>query len=108
MAVTPATPETPSTAGITAGLKPGAWVLANQTIDPAGHPFTGPPTHACLTQSFQACNASVAKLHLRQVLTYQPSSRYWTFQWYETGIFLVLAVALVWFCYWRISRRHLT
>ncbi|MGN6793314.1 MAG: ABC transporter permease subunit, partial [Streptosporangiaceae bacterium] len=27
-----------------AASKPGAWILANQTIDPSGHPFTGPAT----------------------------------------------------------------
>jgi hypothetical protein len=88
--------------------KPGAWILANQTIDPAGHLFTGPATNACLNQSLKACNASVARLHLRQVLTYQPASRYWGFQWYETGIFLALALALIWFCFWQVSRRRLS
>jgi hypothetical protein len=91
-----------------AASKPGAWILANQTIDPAGRPFTGPATQACLNQGVRACNASVARLHLRQVLTYQPGSRYWDFQLYETATFLVLAVALVWFCYWWVSRRRLT
>ena len=33
--------------------RPGAWVLANQTIDPAGHLFTGPATKACLNQGIQ-------------------------------------------------------
>jgi hypothetical protein len=88
--------------------RPGAWILGNQTVDQAGHPFTGPATNACMNQGIQACNASVARLHLRQVLTYQPGSRYWAFQWYETAIFLVLAAALVWFCVWRINRRRLT
>jgi hypothetical protein len=27
---------------------------------------------------------------------------------YESAIFLVVAVALVWFCYWWVSRRRLT
>jgi hypothetical protein len=91
-----------------AASKPGAWILGNQTIDPLGHPFTGPATKACLNQGIKACNASVTRLHLRSVLTYQPASRYWAFQWYETAIFLVLAVALVSFCYWWVSRRRLT
>ena len=88
--------------------KPGAWIIANQTIDPAGHPFTGPATKACLSQGMQACNASVARLHLRQVLSYQPASRYWEFQWYETAIFLAIAVVLVWYCFRRVGRRRLT
>jgi hypothetical protein len=88
--------------------KPGAWILSNQTINAAGHPFTGPPTHACLSGSFQACNASVAGLHLRQLITYQPASRYWAFQWYETAIFVALALALAGLCFWRIRRRRLS
>ena len=88
--------------------KPGAWILSNQSLNAAGHPFTGPPTNACLNGSQQACNASVARLHLRQLITFQPASRYWTFQWYETAIFVAVALLLAWFCYLRISRRRVT
>jgi hypothetical protein len=88
---------------------PGAWVLSDQTITAAGHAFTGPATAACVssTASFDACQASIARLHLRQLVTYQPASRYWAFQWYETAIFLALAVALAGFCYWWVRRRRL-
>jgi hypothetical protein len=47
----------------------------------------------------------VAQLHIRDVVTYQPASRYWAFQWYETAIFLGLAVLLAGFCFWWIRRR---
>ncbi|HET7018352.1 MAG TPA: ABC transporter permease subunit [Streptosporangiaceae bacterium] len=86
---------------------PGGWVLSNQTVTPAGHPFTGPATSACLSGSPQRCNAWLASKHLRQLITYQPSSRFWTFQWYETGIFLLAAVALTIFCVQRIRHRRL-
>jgi hypothetical protein len=88
--------------------KPGAWILSMQAFNAAGQPFTGPPTKACLGGGIQACNASIGRLHLRQIVTYQPASRYWTFQWYETAIFIALALLLAWFCYWRVSRRSLT
>ncbi|HEY5358648.1 MAG TPA: ABC transporter permease subunit [Streptosporangiaceae bacterium] len=89
--------------------RPGAWVLSNQTVTPAGRPFTGPPPQACASQTAppQACTASLARLHLRQVVTYQPASRYWAFQWYETAIFVILALALAGFCFWRLRRRRL-
>jgi ABC-type transport system involved in multi-copper enzyme maturation permease subunit len=89
--------------------KPGAWILSNQTIDRVGHVFTGPAPTACLsnTHSFQACQASLGSLHLRQLVIYQPASRFWPLQSYETAIFVVLAAALAGFCAWWISRRRL-
>jgi hypothetical protein len=90
--------------------RPGAWILSNQSVTPAGHVFTGPPTHACVSQaaSFQACQASVAGLHLRQLLTYQPASRFWALQGIETAIFAAAALALAGFCFWWVSRRRLS
>ncbi|HEX9035320.1 MAG TPA: ABC transporter permease [Streptosporangiaceae bacterium] len=88
--------------------KPGAWILANQTVRSSGRPFTGPATPACLGQGMQQCQASIARLHLRQLVTYQPGSRFWAFQWYETAIFVALAVALAGFCVWWLRNRRLT
>jgi hypothetical protein len=42
---------------------------------------------------------------MRIAVSYQPASRYWAFQWTETAIYVVLAVALAGYCFWRISRR---
>jgi hypothetical protein len=39
------------------------------------------------------------------VLTYQPASHYWNFQWYEMSIFIVLALALMTFTWWWVRRR---
>jgi hypothetical protein len=39
------------------------------------------------------------------VVTYQPASRYWAFQWYETAIVTGLAMALTGFCFWRVRHR---
>jgi hypothetical protein len=89
--------------------RPGAWILSNQTITPAGRPFTGPGPAACVsdTGSFQSCQRELGTLHLRQLVTYQPASRYWAFQWTETALFLALALALAAFCYWWVRRRRL-
>lgn len=38
-------------------------------------------------------------------VTYQPTSRYWAFQWTETAIYVALALALAGYCFWRIRRR---
>lgn len=88
--------------------KPGAWILSNETDTAAGQVFHGPIPPACNsdTQSFRACQNALGRLHLRQVVTYQPASRYWALQWYETALFVVLALALTGFCFWWIRRRR--
>lgn len=87
--------------------KPGAWVLSNTTVNSAGRPFSGPATPQCQGQGIRACEASIARLHLRQLVIYQPGSRFWAFQWYETAIFAGVAVALAGFCVWWIRHRRL-
>lgn len=85
----------------------GAWVLSDKTITSAGTVFTGPATKACLQGTQQQCNAWLASKHLRQLVTFQPGSRFWAFQWYETAIFVLLAAALAVFCAWRVRRGRL-
>ncbi len=85
---------------------PGAWILSDKTITPAGHVFTGPATQACLGPNSQACTNWIASKHLRQLVTYQPASRFWPLQWIETAIYLVLAAGLSWLCTWQIRRRQ--
>jgi hypothetical protein len=86
---------------------PGAWVISKQTLTPARQVFTGPAPRACMSSSStgSACLASLSRLHLRQQVTYQPASRYWAFQWSETAIFVLLALALTGLCTWWIRRR---
>ena len=48
----------------------------------------------------------LAQYDLHESVTYQPASHYWPLQWYETGIFLVLAGALSGTCFWWIRRRQ--
>jgi hypothetical protein len=51
------------------------------------------------------CFAEMKRLGYRQQVTYQPASRFWRFQWYETGIYTALALALAGFCFWRLRHR---
>jgi len=87
---------------------PGAWVLSNADVSAAGRPWTGPMTAACDSQDGggPACPKSLAALHLKEVVTYQPASAYWTLQWYETAIFVVVALALIGFSVWWVRRRR--
>ena len=83
----------------------GAWVLSGQVIDTAGRPFSAQVTRPCLGDNFQACQSSLAQFHLRDLVSYEPASRFWAFQWAEAGVFLAIALVLAGFCLWRLVRR---
>jgi hypothetical protein len=54
--------------------------------------------------TFHACQVQLAQTY-HLVASYQPASRYWTFQWLETGIFAGLALLAAAGCYWVVTRR---
>jgi hypothetical protein len=66
-----------------------------------GGPATKAPPQ--VVNQLQDCVARVgATFH--EVVSYQPSSRYWPLQWYELAIFLAAAAALAALSIWRIHR----
>jgi hypothetical protein len=65
-----------------------------------GKTSQGPP--ADVQRAIEKC---VNSFHLKNVLTYQPGSRYWTFQWIEFSLYLTLALALIGFSVWWIRKR---
>jgi hypothetical protein len=102
--------------------KPGAWVLSDTVITPsgaqpsdiimtpAGPEFTVLP-RACTPTPGSGfnpvpCRETLAAMHLRQAVTYQPASRFWPLQWIETGIYLLLTAGLGWVCVWQVRRRR--
>jgi hypothetical protein len=115
------------------GLKAGDWMIHQQTINASGRVIGDngglgangviginvTPSGRIMLSDGQSCPGRIhgpiadpqalvtkclSSLHLREVLTYQPVSRYWSFQWYESGIFLGLALLLVAFCFWWLCR----
>ncbi|HTW19348.1 MAG TPA: ABC transporter permease [Mycobacteriales bacterium] len=52
----------------------------------------------------QQCQTAAAR-YFHLLVTYQPASRFWPFQWIETGIFAALAVAAFVACFWWVKRR---
>jgi hypothetical protein len=92
------------------GAQSGASTAACQVITPSGRSAAAlPATKACTSSAPESgpgsCAAYIDGLHLRQVITYQPASRYWPLQWYETGIYLGLSAILASVCAWWIRRR---
>lgn len=114
------------------GLPANAWLISAQTINGAGrvigqnglvdgginfNPGVGgfgltiqgagtcPGISATPPANPGALIAECAqRLHLRDVLTYQPADRYWPFQWFELAIFLALSLILVGVCFWWVRR----
>jgi hypothetical protein len=106
----------------------GAWVLSNHTVDASGrtvtripsNPSLSPTSGPCAVREQEAeaararegpgeeiapCLAEVKRLGYRQQVTYQPSSRFWPLQWYETGIYTALTLGLAGFCFWWLRHR---
>jgi len=90
---------------------PGAWITSSGAVNATGQPVTAPA--ACKsaiprnlnpggTRAWANCLASHG---VRVSASYQPVSHYWPLQLAETGLFLALALALAWYCFWRLNRR---
>jgi hypothetical protein len=87
--------------------QPGAWVTGQHTVDSSGRRVPAPSyVTGCLGTS-PASRASCARLAgegYRQVVSYQPATRFWTIQRDETVLYLVLALLLGGVCTWRVRR----
>lgn len=94
------------------GDKSGAWMLSNATIDSAGKVAStlplwvmdcgGGPNPNPKVQ--EPCFERLATEGYQQQLIYHPASHFWTLQWRESGLLVVLAALLTGFCFWRIRR----
>jgi ABC-type transport system involved in multi-copper enzyme maturation permease subunit len=112
-------PETPTIAN--------AWMYPTRVVDAQGHDLTdavlnatcpdiaahnaAPPTvpgHVPVSESAQeaarACVSTVGATY-HELVTYQPASRYWAFQWAEVAIYAGSAVLLGAACLWWVRRR---
>jgi hypothetical protein len=79
-------------------------------MTPAGPEFTVLP-RACTPTPGSGfnpvpCRETLAAMHLRESVTYQPASRFWPLQWIETGIYLLLAAGLGGVCVWQVRRKR--
>jgi hypothetical protein len=105
----------------------GAWVLSSRIVDASGRTVTRIPSSSSLSPTsgpcalpreppasaprregpgdeLAPCLAEVKRLGYRQQVTYQPASRFWRLQWYETAIYTAFALGLAGFCFWRLRR----
>jgi ABC-2 family transporter protein len=75
--------------------------------------FPSPPPHVVgqhinvgpAPAMMKAMTTCINSFHLQSLFTYQPESRFWMFQWYELGSYVVLSALLTVFSLWWIRRR---
>jgi hypothetical protein len=77
-------------------LPSGSWTLKEHLVDAAGRSTSGqiqvPASCGPIRDNAARC---LGRLGYHQVVTYQPPSHYWPFQWIESGIFVGLAAVLI-------------
>jgi hypothetical protein len=98
----------------------GDWVLSTKAVDAAGRllglgggvdlDIVAKQCPALARNSGEFPGKDVIQTCLQRigahlVAVYQPGNRYWSFQWIETGLFLLLSVALVTFSLWWVKRK---
>jgi hypothetical protein len=93
-----------------------AWVLSQQWTTRSGHPVSASALGQVLTGTKFSAGAGgvpqsllayqdLARHGYQQVTTYQPASRFWSFQWIEGGWLLALSIVLIGATVWLVRRR---
>jgi hypothetical protein len=89
-------------------LPSGSWTLTRRLLDPNGHVIGDgriAVPKGCDTSGARDPLRCLARLGYHDQVKFHPASHYWQFQWTETAIFLLLALALLGFAYVRTVRR---
>jgi ABC-type transport system involved in multi-copper enzyme maturation permease subunit len=84
------------------------WVLQNNFVDALGQHIPTPREDLAILHAQQARidpQEYLYSLGWRRVSTFQPDSRFWTFQLIEAGIFVALAVLAIAISVWLVRRR---
>ena len=77
------------------------WIIYNGWIDSQGNQTTD--LSCSPTQNLQQCLQTLG--YRANSMAYQPSERFWAFQWIETGIYLAFSVLAGALTVWLVSRR---
>jgi hypothetical protein len=98
---------------------PNSWVRSIDVVNSLGQPPSGRVLERLcprlvntvsgggetdMHSAFSACITRVAA-SFRQMIVYQPASRYWSFQWAELGVFIAFAAGLAVLSAWWLRRR---
>jgi ABC-2 family transporter protein len=77
------------------------WIISNGWIDAQGNQTTN--LSCSSIQNLQQCIQALG--YRSNYMVYQPSERFWTFQWIETGIYLAFSALALALTSWLVRRR---
>jgi hypothetical protein len=86
---------------------PRDWVLSNTLVNAGGRRVSAANEELAVLHAQQAGidpHTYIVTLGWRRIVSYQPAGRFWTFQLFEAGLFVALAVVLVLVAVWLIRR----
>jgi hypothetical protein len=89
------------------GRQVGDWVLSDTLVDAGGRQITAGREDLAVLHAQQAGidpHTYLVTLGWKRVISYQPASRFWTFQLIEAGIFVALAAVVVALALWLVRR----
>jgi hypothetical protein len=87
---------------------PRDWVLSNTLVNAGGRRVSAANEELAVLHAQQAGidpHTYIVTLGWRRIVSYQPAGRFWTFQLFEAGLFVALAVTLVLVAVWLIRRK---
>ena len=110
--------KVPITSTLQSNSYAGDWIYSNSVVSASGHTLIPGGQVQCQgseTISMMVSNASPAPVGSNpcadpayhgayNVQMYQPGTRFWEFQWIESGVFVALAALLVWAALVRLRR----
>ncbi len=87
-------------------LPVGSYLTSSASVSPAGVEVPGDETvPECANEGRDTYLSCIDEAGYQRVYYYQPADRYWRFQWTETGILVLLTVALAGPVVHRVARR---
>ena len=89
------------------GRSVGDWVLSDTLVDAGGQNITAAREDLAILHAQQAGidpHEYLVTLGWRRTISYQPASRFWTFQLFEAGLFVLLALLVIAAAVWFVRR----
>ncbi len=89
------------------GRQAGDWVLSDTLVDGGGRQITAAREDLAVLHAQHAGidpHTYIVTLGWKRLISYQPAGRFWTFQFFEAGLFVGLALLVILLTLWLVRR----